>query len=87
MINPHGSSDALPYGCTGSGGLDAEAILEQEYRDNMSKEEAMELIARAVVSGITSDLGSGSNVNLVFVGKEGVQEQFKDYRNLMAKLY
>jgi len=77
-IWPHGSTDTLPYVTMGSGSLAAMAVFEDEYKTDMSKEDAMELIQRAIFSGISNDMGSGSNVDLLVIKQDGSTE---DYRN------
>jgi len=76
-IWPHGSTDTLPYVTMGSGSLAAMAIFEDEYKSDMSKEDAMELVHRAIYSGISNDMGSGSNVDLLVIMKGRVE----DHRN------
>lgn len=48
QIYPHGSTDALPFATMGSGSLNAMAVFEAGYKDDMTKQEAMELAARAI---------------------------------------
>jgi hypothetical protein len=48
QIFPHGSTDALPFATMGSGSLNAMAVFEAGYKDDMTKAEAMELAARAI---------------------------------------
>lgn len=69
-IAPHGSSDRVPYVSMGSGSLAAMAVLETGYKDNLSEEEAKELVANAIRAGIFNDLGSGSNVDLCVITKD-----------------
>lgn len=72
-VYPHGSTDTLPYVTMGSGSLAAMAIFEQGYKEDMELEEAKELVARSIEAGIFNDLGSGSNVDLCVITKEGKQ--------------
>lgn len=74
-VAPHGSTDHLPYVTMGSGSLAAMAVFEAGYKENMSQEEAMNLVHAAISSGIFNDLGSGSNVDLCIITKGNV-----DYR-------
>ncbi|KAJ3020262.1 Proteasome subunit beta type-7 [Thoreauomyces humboldtii] len=74
-IAPHGSTDKLPYVTMGSGSLAAMAIFEHRWKKDMELEEAMELVKDAISAGVFNDLGSGSNVDLCVITKEGV-----DYR-------
>eukprot|EP00128_Syssomonas_multiformis_P009585 Colp12_sorted_trinity150504_noHs@61 len=71
-IYPHGSTDKLPYVTMGSGSLAAMAVFEAGYKPNMELEEGKELVANAIRAGIFNDLGSGSNVDLCVITKEGV---------------
>lgn len=64
-----GNSYTNPYHTTGSGSLAAMAILETRYKENMSKEEAMNLVVAAIEAGIYHDLGSGSNVDVCVITK------------------
>jgi len=72
-IYPHGSTDQLPYVTMGSGSLAAMAVFEAKYKANMTREEAIALVHEAVSSGIFNDLGSGSNVDINVLTKDGVE--------------
>lgn len=50
-------------------------------RDDLSEEEAVALVAKAIRAGIFNDLGSGSNVDVCIIRKDGV-----DYRRNMEFL-
>jgi len=73
QVYPHGSTDYLPYVTMGSGSVNAMAMFETEYKDGLNQEEAMALVHKAVLSGIYNDLGSGSNVDLCVITKEGTK--------------
>ncbi len=47
----------------------------------MSEGEAVELVAKAIRSGIFNDLGSGSNIDICVIRKDGV-----DYKRNMEFL-
>jgi len=67
-IHPHGSSDNdLPFAALGSGGLAAMAVLEQGWNPSLTLEEGIDLVQRAILSGIRNDLGSGSQVDLCVI--------------------
>jgi len=72
QVYPHGSTDSLPYCTMGSGSLNAMAIFEDGFKEDMDVEEAKKLVARAIKSGIYNDLGSGSNVDLCVIYKDKV---------------
>merc|ERR1740127_363195 len=71
QIYPHGSTDMLPFTTMGSGSLAAMAILETEYRTDLTEEEGKALVAKAIRAGIFNDLGSGGNVDVCVITKEG----------------
>lgn len=77
-VFPHGSTDALPYATMGSGSLAAMSIFESRFKEDMTKEEAMKLVASGIKAGIFNDLGSGSNVDLCVITKEGT-EMFRGF--------
>lgn len=52
-MHPHGSVDCLPFDAMGSGSLNAMSMLETKYRDDMPKEEAMDLVAAAIKFGVS----------------------------------
>ncbi|EFA84863.1 proteasome subunit beta type 7 [Heterostelium album PN500] len=85
-IYPHGSTDQLPFVTMGSGSLAAMAELEANFKPNMTKQEAITLVADAIKSGIFNDLGSGSNVNITVLTKEGV-EVLKGYERPNERKY
>ncbi|RPD58249.1 20S proteasome subunit [Lentinus tigrinus ALCF2SS1-7] len=62
-IHPHGSTDKLPYVTMGSGSLAAMAVFEAQWKPNMERAEALDLVCAAISAGIFNDLGSGSNVD------------------------
>merc|ERR1712151_535208 len=71
QIYPHGSTDMLPFTTMGSGSLAAMAILESEYKEDMTIEEGKNLAAKAIRGGIFNDLGSGGNVDVCVITKDG----------------
>lgn len=71
-VQAHGSTDIGQYQSLGSGSLAAMAVLETHWREDMTKDEAVKLVADAIEAGIWNDLGSGSNVDVCVmeVGKD-----------------
>jgi len=69
-IYPHGSTDKLPYATMGSGSLAAMSVFELGWKENMSREEAIQLVRDAIAAGIKNDLGSGSNVDINIIHKD-----------------
>jgi proteasome beta subunit len=62
------------YAVVGSGTEIAIGVIEEEYKDNMSLDEAKELVARAVRAALARDSGSGDGVDLLIITKAGTKE-------------
>jgi len=77
-IYPHGSTDKLPYVTMGSGSLNAMAIMESQWKKDMNRQEAIQLVHDAICAGIFNDLGSGSNVDVTVIEK-GKVEVLRNY--------
>jgi len=71
QIYPHGSTGKLPFTTMGSGSLAAIAVFEADFRDDLTEEEAVRLVQRAILAGIWNDLGSGSNVDTCVIRTDG----------------
>lgn len=71
-IYPHGSVDKLPYVTMGSGSLAAMGVFEDGFKPGMEREEGCQLVRDAIAAGIFNDLGSGSNVDVCVITKDGV---------------
>lgn len=70
----------MNYVSLGSGSIAASGILETEYRENMSFEEAQALAIKAISAGIIEDLGSGSQVDVCLISKT----QYKMTRGMLC---
>jgi len=70
---PHGSTDKAPFVTMGSGSLAAMAVMEGNYSPGMDETQARQLVHAAILAGIFNDLGSGSNVDMVVIRREGVK--------------
>jgi 20S proteasome subunit beta 2 len=81
QINPHGSTSRLNYTTMGSGSLASMAVFESSFREDMTEDQAVALVQRAVGAGIFNDLGSGSNVDVCIIRKD----QTVDYRKNTVK--
>jgi len=75
-VHPHGSMDVVTYAALGSGGLAATGVLESRYpvigSGECSVEEGIRLAVDAVRAGVDNDLGSGSQVDVCVIRREGV---------------
>ena len=71
-LDPAGGVMRDDYTCTGSGMQMAYGVLESEYEEDLSNEEAMTVAARAVKSAVDRDTASGDGVFLAEITEEGV---------------
>eukprot|EP01006_Ploeotia_vitrea_P054472 TRINITY_DN67889_c7_g1_i1.p1 TRINITY_DN67889_c7_g1~~TRINITY_DN67889_c7_g1_i1.p1 ORF type:complete len:235 (-),score=39.33 TRINITY_DN67889_c7_g1_i1:164-868(-) len=78
-ISPHGHTDNFPFAAMGSGSLACMSWLEANYKDNMTREEAMDLMHKGISRGILDDMGSGFNVDLMVITKEG-SKHYRGYK-------
>jgi proteasome beta subunit len=59
-------------------------VLEQEYSEDLSIEEAKSVAAHAIDSAVERDLASGNGINMCVVTDEGVEiTQHKDFEDLL----
>lgn len=72
-ISSDGHMKASCFLSMGSGSLAAMAVLETDFRENMTQDEAQALVVRAIEAGIYHDLGSGSNVDCVIIKRGKVE--------------
>ncbi|CAD7956977.1 unnamed protein product [Amoebophrya sp. A25] len=86
QIHAHGSTDKLPYTTMGSGSLAAMAVMEMRYKEDMTVEQGMELVADSISAGIFNDLGSGGNCDICVITKEG-KKHIRGYRSENQKAY
>ncbi|TVU17128.1 hypothetical protein EJB05_33143 [Eragrostis curvula] len=77
-VYPHGSTDTLPFATMGSGSLAAMSVFESKYKEGLTREEGIKLVAEAISGGIFNDLGSGSNVDVCVITK-GKTEYLRNY--------
>ena len=63
------------YAVVGSGTEIAMGVLEESYKEGMSKEEAKDLVVRSVKSAISRDVMSGDGIDFLTITQEGIQEE------------
>mmetsp|Transcript_17449 Transcript_17449/g.29255 ORF Transcript_17449/g.29255 Transcript_17449/m.29255 type:complete len:298 (+) Transcript_17449:54-947(+) len=80
-IHPHGSTQRLPYTTMGSGSLAAMAVFESRYEEDMDEAAGIALVKDAIRAGIFNDLGSGSNVDVTVIRKDGDVSRMRTYEN------
>jgi 20S proteasome subunit beta 2 len=87
QIYPHGSTDCLPFTSMGSGSLAAMAVLESKFKDNLSTEEGAQLVAEAIRSGVMNDLGSGGNVDIIIMTRDGNADHKRAFLSPSPRTY
>ena len=83
-IDPAGGVMADDYTVTGSGMQVAYGLLEQEYTEDLTNEEGMQVAARGIRNASERDTGSGNGVFLAEITEEGVEiEGHKDFDEVL----
>jgi proteasome beta subunit len=69
-----GIEEAKKFTSTGSGSPIALGVLEDQYKENMSIDEAKELAKRAIKAAIERDIGSGGRaIDVAIITKDGIK--------------
>ncbi|APE95301.1 proteasome subunit beta [Halodesulfurarchaeum formicicum] len=71
-LDPTGSSLADDYSAQGSGMPYALGVLEQEYTDDLTMDEAVTVAARAIDSATERDTASGNGIHITKISREAV---------------
>ena len=63
------------YAAVGSGTEIAMGLLEEGYKENLTIEEAKNLVTRAIKSAISRDIMSGDGIDFLIITKDGIREE------------
>jgi len=74
-LDPLGSVLPDKYTVVGSGTELAMGVIEEGYKDNMSAQEAKELVVKAMKSAISRDIMSGDGTDFLIITRDGIQEE------------
>jgi proteasome beta subunit len=85
-IDMFGSVEEKTYVTTGSGSPVAYGLLEEEYREDLSVEEAKEIALRAVKAAITRNIGTGDGINVSIIDKDGFRLLSKEQKKAIINL-
>jgi proteasome beta subunit len=77
-VDLFGSLNKEKFVSTGSGSPVAYGILESEYREGMSVDEASRVAARAIAAAIRRNAGTGDGVDVAIIDKKGYREMSKE---------
>ena len=70
-IDMFGSVEEKSYVTTGSGSPVAYGLLEEEYRKDLTVDEAKKIALRAVKAAIVRNIGTGDGINVATIDKDG----------------
>ncbi len=70
-IDMFGSVEKKSYVTTGSGSPVAYGLLEEEYREDLTVDEAKKIALRAVKAAIVRNIGTGDGINVAIIDKDG----------------
>jgi proteasome beta subunit len=73
-IDPYGSITEETCVATGSGSPVAYGVLEDGYKNNLSIDEGISLLSRAVASAMKRDAGSGDSYDVAVITSTGYRE-------------
>ena len=85
-IDMFGSVEKKSYVTTGSGSPVAYGVLEDEYRDDLTLEDAKLIALRAVKAAIVRNIGTGDGINIAAINKNGFQLLTKEQKKSIIPL-
>ncbi len=86
-IDLFGSLTTEKFISTGSGSPVAYGYLESEYKDGMSVNEAYKVAMQAIAAAIRRNAGTGDNINVVIIDKDGYRELSKEIKAAVGVVY
>jgi len=75
VLDSIGSVLGDKFAAVGTGAPIAIGVLESEYSEGMSVEEAKPVLLRAVKSAMARDISSGDGVDLMVITQQGIKEE------------
>ena len=72
-IDPMGGAESDKSVATGSGSPFAYGVLEADYRENMTKEEGIKLVVKAIRSARERDVFSGGKIQVCVITKDSLE--------------
>jgi len=85
-IDMFGSVEEKKYVTTGSGSPVAYGLLEEEYKEDLTLDEAKVIALRAVKAAITRNIGTGDGINIALIDKNGFRLLTKDQKKAIIAL-
>lgn len=75
VLDPLGSVIEDKFTAVGSGSEIAMGLLETDFKDGMSVEEAKGLVRKAVKAASARDIGSGEGIDMLLITSSGIREE------------
>ncbi len=85
-IDMFGSVEKKTFVTTGSGSPVAYGLMEEEFHENLSIEDAKILALRAVKAAITRNIGTGDGINIAILDKDGFRLLTKEQKKAIITL-
>ena len=85
-IDMFGSVEKKTFVTTGSGSPVAYGLMEEEYHENLSIEDAKIIALRAVKAAITRNIGTGDGINIAILDKDGFRLLTKEQKKAIITL-
>ena len=85
-IDMFGSVEEKTYVATGSGSPVAYGLLEEEFREELTVEEAKVIALRAVKAAIIRNIGTGDGINVSIIDKNGFRLLTKEQKKAIIAL-
>ena len=85
-IDMFGSVEEKSYVTTGSGSPVAYGLLEEEYKEDVTVENAKTIALRAVKAAITRNIGTGDGINVAVIDKNGFRLLNNEQKKAIIKL-
>ena len=85
-IDMFGSVEKKSYVTTGSGSPVAYGVLEDEYRNDLTVDDAKAIALRAVKAAIVRNIGTGDGINVATIDKNGFQLLTKEQKKAIISL-
>ena len=85
-VDLFGSLNKEKFVSTGSGSPVAYGILESEFREGMSVDEASKVAARAIAAAIKRNAGTGDGVDVAIIDKKGYREMSKEEKTTIVTI-
>jgi len=85
-IDMFGSVEEKTYVTTGSGSPVAYGLLEEEYHENLSIDDAKVIALRAVKAAITRNIGTGDGINVAIIDKDGFRLLTREQKKAIITL-